>query len=179
MKFNKLAKDLNMSVGDLAEAAVNIVPRANGGTDVSEAQREQIVQLLKKPASADLPVPKSAQIDPVLAVLIERISAEVQTETPDQIVDEMVTRYVQDPEDLPEDPEYREAIIAYVELVKKRQLHRRQQSLNLRSLINRRVNGPDQPLVLEAFYSVEPSSDSSSATLNGNARTPQLKAAGS
>ena len=49
MKFNKLAKELDLSVGDLAEKVKDILPNANGGTDVSDKQKTQILSLLQTP----------------------------------------------------------------------------------------------------------------------------------
>ena len=51
MKFNKLAKELNYSVSDLADKVKAILPNANGGTEVSEEQKTQIVALLQSPSS--------------------------------------------------------------------------------------------------------------------------------
>ncbi len=55
MKFNKLAKELEMSVSDLADLAANILPNANGGTDVDENQEKAIRALVtnsKTPSSS-------------------------------------------------------------------------------------------------------------------------------
>jgi hypothetical protein len=46
MKFNKLARELNLSVNDLAEKVKAILPNANGGTEVSDEQIKAIKQLL-------------------------------------------------------------------------------------------------------------------------------------
>ena len=49
MKFNKLAKDLGLSVTELAEKASAILPNANGGTEVNEEQEKSIRALLTQP----------------------------------------------------------------------------------------------------------------------------------
>lgn len=54
MKFKTLAQQLDHSVGDLAEKAKDIVPGANGGTDLDEAQVQAIQALVtdsKEPSS--------------------------------------------------------------------------------------------------------------------------------
>lgn len=53
MKFNKLAKDLGLSVTELAETASAILPNANGGTEVNEEQEKAIRALLKQPEATD------------------------------------------------------------------------------------------------------------------------------
>lgn len=42
MKFNKLAKELELHVNELAEKVKDIVPSANGGTEVDEQQEQKI-----------------------------------------------------------------------------------------------------------------------------------------
>ena len=42
MKFNRLAKELDLSVNELAEKASTVLSDANGGTDVDEAQAQAI-----------------------------------------------------------------------------------------------------------------------------------------
>ena len=51
MKFNKLAKELDHSVTDLADKVKDILPNANGGTEVSDQQKAQIIALLQTPSS--------------------------------------------------------------------------------------------------------------------------------
>jgi hypothetical protein len=182
MKFNKLARELNLSVNDLAEQVKAILPNANGGTEVNEEQQAEIIALLQMPsADSALSLFTGDGSDPILSILMERIAEESQRETPEQILDEMIYRYLANPEDLPADPEYREAIITYVSLLKKRQARKQQRSLRLRSRLSRNANEHStvEPLVLESFYSSEPNTDSSSATLNGNGQSPQLAAASS
>lgn len=53
MKFNKLAKDLGLSVTELSEKASAILPNANGGTEVNEEQEKAIRALLKQPETAE------------------------------------------------------------------------------------------------------------------------------
>ncbi len=180
MKFNKLAKELNLSVNDLADRVADILPNANGGTDVSEEQKAQIIARLQAP-SADSALSAFDGIDPILSVLIERIEQETQLETPEQLVDQMIARYIANPEDLPADSEYREAIITYVNLVKKRQARRQQQSSKLRSLLSRKESACStmEPLALETFYSSGQTSAAPSTALNGNSPSPQLAAASS
>ena len=178
MKFNKLAKELDYSVSDLADKVKAILPNANGGTEVSEEQKAQIIALLQSPS------PESTLLafdgtDSILSVLIERIEQETQLETPEQLVDEMIARYIANPDDLPADAEYREAIVTYVDLVKKRQLRRQQQSSKLRSLLSRqeRAGAATEPLALEHFYSTGPSTEPNAAELSGSTLSPQLTAA--
>lgn len=181
MKFNKLAKELELTVNELADIVSGILPAANGGTDVTDEQKAQIIALVRKPAPAALSLLESDGTDPILSVLIERIEAESQLETPEQVVDQMLARYALNPEDLPSDPEYREAIVTYVDLVKKRQSRRQQQSSRLRSLLRRSAAGHSaaEPLALETFYAAGPNTNGSSAKLNGNAPPPPLSAASS
>ena len=110
-----------------------------------------------------------------------RIEQEAELETPENIVDQMIARYIDNPEDLPADSEYRQAIVTYVDLVKKRQLRRQQQSSKLRSLLSKRDNSGSltEPLALESFYSAEPSSTDNNGQLGGNSQSPQLTAASS
>jgi hypothetical protein len=182
MKFNKLARELNLSVNDLAEQVKAILPNANGGTEVSDEQKVQIIALLRAPsADSALALLTIDGSDPILSILMERIEEESQLEAPERIVDEMISRYLANPEDLPADGEYREAIITYVELVKKRQARRQQQSWRLRSRLSRNANEHStvERLQLESFYSAGPNTDGNSATLNGNGQSPQLAAASS
>ena len=183
MKFNKLAKELNLSVNELADKVTSILPNANGGTDVSEDQRAQIKSLLKAPTPDEVSLASllGDGSDPVLSVFIERIEQEKCLETPEQIVDQMVTRYIENPEDLPDDPEYREAVVTYVDLVKKRQLRRQQQSSRLRSLLSRNGSASlaAEPPALESFYGNGPSSAAPTAQLESNSHSPQLAAASS
>jgi hypothetical protein len=181
MKFNSLAKELKLSVSELADKVSDILPNANGGTDVSEEQKTQIIARVNAPVAAPYSFPAGDGTDPILSVLIERIEGESQLETPEQIVDEMIARYIADPEDLPADREYREAIVTYVDLVKKRQERRQQQSSRLRSLLSKRETERSrvEPLALETFYSSGPTAADSSAKLNGNSQSPQLAAASS
>jgi hypothetical protein len=178
MKFNTLAKELTLSVSELADKVSDILPNANGGTEVSEEQKAQIIARVNAPVAAAHSFPAGDGTDPILSVLIERIEGESQLETPEQIVDEMIIRYINNPEDLPADPEYREAIIHYIDLVKKRQARRQQQSSRLRSLLSKREteHSTVEPLALESFYSSGPTADSSSVKLSGNVRSPQLAA---
>ena len=181
MKFNKLAKELDLSVGDLAEKVKDILPNANGGTDVSDKQKTQILSLLQTPAPDSSSFLTGDGTDPILSVLIERIEQEEQQAMPEQLVDQMIARYLENPEDLPADADYREAIITYVELIKKRHARRQQQFSRLRSLLNGQMRAPfaAEPLALETFYSSGPSASSNSATLSGNGKAPQLSAASS
>jgi hypothetical protein len=180
MKFNKLARDLGLSVNELADQVSDILPNANGGSEVSDEQKEKIIALLQTPSSGST-LSSFDGTDPILSVLIERIEGESQLETPEQIVDEMISRYIANPEDLPADAEYREAIVTYVDLVKKRQERRQQQSSRLRSLLSKRESERSalEPLALETFYSSGPTAADSSAKLNGNSQSPQLPAANS
>lgn len=93
----------------------------------------------------------------------------------------MIARYIANPEDLPADAEYREAIVTYVDLVKKRQTRRQQQSSKLRSLLSKQERNAStvEPLALETFYSAEPNTTGNSATFTGNSPSPQLAAASS
>jgi|GEM_PF-2591257 len=180
MKFNKLAKELNLSVNELAEQVADILPNANGGTEVSEEQKTQIITLLQAPSSnSTFSLLTTDGTDPILSVLIKRIEQEAELETPEQLVDQMIARYIANPDDLPADAEYREAIITYVDLVKKRQTRRQQQSSKLRSLLSSRAREGSTPLALETFYSAEPNVNDTNATFNGNSPSPQLAAAGS
>lgn len=182
MKFNKLAKEQGLSVNELADKVKDILPNANGGTEVSEAQKAKIIALLQAPASdSPLSLITGDGIDPVLSILIERIEQETQLETPEQIVDQMIARYIENPEDLPADSDYSQAIITYVDLVKKRQMRRRQQSSRLRSLLSRQDDNGSamEPLALESFYGEGPNSNGSSAKLNSSKQSPQLAAASS
>ena len=181
MKFNKLAKELNLSVSDLAEKAKDILPNANGGTEVSDEQKAQIEALLRSPTSENALSFTEDGSDPILSVLLERIDQEEQLATPEQVVDEMISRYVENPEDLPTDPEYREAIALYVDLVKKRHARRQQQSSRLRSHLNKSATGcgASKSLALESFYGDAPATNEQNAKLNGNSTSPQLAAASS
>ena len=181
MKFNKLAKELDLSVGDLAEEVKDILPNANGGTDVSDEQKTQILSLLQTPEADSPSFLTGDDNDPILSVLIERIEQEQQQAMPEQLVDQMIARYLENPEDLPADADYREAIITYVDLVKKRHARRQQQFSRLRSHFSRpeRNGSGPEPLVLANFYSSEPSGSNSSASLNGSSQSPQLAAASS
>jgi hypothetical protein len=182
MKFNVFAKELKLSVSELADKVSDILPNANGGTEVSDEQKAQIIALLQTPsADSALSLFTGDGSDPILSILMERIEEESQLETPERIADEMISRYLANPEDLPADSEYCEAIITYVDLVKKRQARRQQRSLRLRSRLSRNANAHStvEPLALESFYSSEPNTDSSSATLNGSGQSPQLAAASS
>ena len=49
MKFNKLAKELDHSVSELAGIVTVILPNANGGTEVNDEQKAQIIALYKHP----------------------------------------------------------------------------------------------------------------------------------
>ena len=180
MKFNKLARELNLSVNELADKVSDILPDANGGTDVSDEQKAQIIARLQTP-SADITLATLDAADPILSVLIDRIEQESQLETPEQLVDQMIARYIANPEDLPADADYRQAIITYVDLVKKRQERRQQQSSKLRSLLSRNANEHSlaEPLALESFYSAAPNTNGNSAALGGNSPSPQLAAASS
>ena len=180
MKFNKLAKEQNLSVAELADIVKDILPNANGGTEVSDEQRASILTRLAQPTAAS-PVLTDDSQDLILAALQSLIAEESQLETPEVIVSEMIERYLADPADLPDDPSYREAIITYVELVKKRHARKQQQSYRLRSLLNGQMRAPfaAEPLALETFYSSGPSASSNSATLSGNGKAPQLSAASS
>jgi hypothetical protein len=182
MKFNSLAKELKLSVSELADQVGDILPNANGGTEVSDEQKAQIIALLQTPATdSALSLLAGDGSDPILSILMERIEEESQLDTPEQIVEQMIARYLDNPEDLPADPEYREAIVTYVDLVKKRQARRQQQSSRLRSRLNKSATERLQaePLALENFYGSGPSAGSSSAKLNGSTQSPQLSAASS
>ncbi|MEO1396096.1 MAG: hypothetical protein AAFV90_24625 [Cyanobacteria bacterium J06634_5] len=181
MRFNKLAKELEFSVGELADKVSSLIPNANAGTDVSAAQKEQIIALLNQTNDtevSDLFLAGSA--DPILAILLERIEQEQQLETPEQIVDEMIARYLENPEDMPSDADYKEAIITYVALVKKRHSRRQQQSSKLRSLLRKHAHAHSQtePLALETFYADVSATDAPNDKLNGSKRSPKLAAAG-
>ena len=182
MKFNKLAKELNLPVGDLADKVKDILPNANGGTEVTDEQKAQIIALLQTPEADSLSFLTGDDTDPILSVLIERIAQEQQQAMPEQLVDQMIARYLENPADLPADSAYREAIVTYVDLVKKRHIRNQQQSSRLRSLLSKQGSSglaSAEPLTLETFYSVAPESNSSSAPLNGNSTAPQLAAASS
>ena len=180
MKFNKLAKELDHSVSDLADKVAAILPNANGGTEVSDQQKAQVIALLQTPSPEDS-LSSFDGTDPILSVLIERIEQESQLETPEQLVDEMIARYITNPEDLPADAEYREAITTYVDLVKKRQVRRQQQSAKLRSLLSKQKpsGSAAEPLALETFYSNAPTTATHKGQLNGSSSSPQLAAASS
>jgi hypothetical protein len=64
MRFNKLAKELNLSVNDLAEKVKAILPDANGGTEVSDEQVKAIKQLLTDSKAA----PKTGSFPPTDAM---------------------------------------------------------------------------------------------------------------
>jgi hypothetical protein len=64
MRFNKLARELNLSVNDLAEQVKSILPDANGGTEVSDEQIEAIKQLLAKNKA----LPKTGSFPPTGAM---------------------------------------------------------------------------------------------------------------
>lgn len=182
MKFNKLAKELNLSVNELADKVSDILPNANGGSEVSDEQKAQIIAHLQAPSSdTALSLLTGDGTDPIIAILIERIEQEEQQESPEQLVDQMIARYIANPEDLPADDDYRAAIITYVDLVKKRQARRQQQSSKLRSLLSRREHSGSamEPLALETFYSNGQNGNGSSAALGGNSPSPQLAAASS
>ena len=183
MKFNKLAKELDLPVGDLADKVKDILPNANGGTEVSEKQKTQIIARLQtpKPDSSRSLIAEDST-DPILSILFERIEQEQQIETPEQIVDRMIARYLENPEDLPADSNYRSAIVTYVDLVKKRHARRQQQSLKLRSLLNKQGSSglaSAEPLALETFYSAEPENAERSGQLGSSSSSPQLAAASS
>lgn len=182
MKFNKLAKELDLSVSQLSDKVTSIIPNANGGTEVSETQKTTIIALLTKPApktNNTLSFLERDGTDPILSILSDRLEREAQLETPEQLVDEMIARYVKDPEDLPNDPDYREAIITLVDIVKKRQKRRQQQSSRLRSLLRQQgtAHSTTEPFQLESFYSNEPTTTADTAKLNGNTQPPTLSAA--
>ena len=175
MKFNKLARELNYSVADLAAKVAHILPNANGGTEVTDEQREQITDFLTQPAPTALSTPTH---DPILAILAERIESEVQLENEEPLVDEMIARYIADPSDLPTDPDYRNAIVTYVGLVKKRQQRKQQQSSKLRSLLSAQESAtPNTANRLETFYSKEPHGSANNDALNGSSASAQLSAA--
>lgn len=46
MKFNKLARGLDLSVSELAEIVKDVLPGANGGTEVDDTQVEEIKALV-------------------------------------------------------------------------------------------------------------------------------------
>ena len=181
MRFNKLAKEQGLSVAELADKVSSLLPDANAGTEVSNEQKQQIVALLSAPSAAEHSLPPTASADPVLAIFLDLIEEETQRETPEVVVSEMIERYLADPTDLPNDSDYRQAIVTYVDLVKKRQLRRQQQSSKLRSLLSKRDNSGSltEPLALESFYSAEPSSTENNGQLGGNSQSPQLTAASS
>ena len=182
MKFNKLARELNLSVNELADKVSDILPNANGGTEVSDEQKAQIIARLQAPSSdTAFSLLAADGTDPILSVLTERIEQEEQQESPEQLVDQMIARYIANPEDLPADGDYRAAIVTYVNLVKKRQARRQQQSSKLRSLLSRRERDGSamEPLALETFYSSGQNGKDNSATLSGNGQSPQLAAASS
>ena len=140
------------------------------------------LSLLQTPVlDAPLSAPSGNDTDPILSVLLERIDQEEQLATPEQLVDETIARYLTNPEDLPTDADYREAIITYVDLVKKRHARRQQQFSRLRSHFSRpeRNGSATEPLALANFYSSEPSGSGSSAALNGSSTSLQLAAASS
>ncbi|PZO10710.1 MAG: hypothetical protein DCF25_20315 [Leptolyngbya foveolarum] len=182
MKFNKLAKELDLPVNELADKVTAILPNANGGTEVSDEQKMQIVALIQAPTpNGEVSLLAGDGTDPILSIFIERIEQEEQLETPEQLVDQMISRYLANPEDLPDNTDYREAIIAYVDLVKKRHTRRQQQSSRLRSLLNRQDKGGSatEPLALESFYSSGPPSAASNGQLGSSSPSPQLAAASS
>ncbi|MEM9088666.1 MAG: hypothetical protein AAGC93_07970 [Cyanobacteria bacterium P01_F01_bin.53] len=181
MRFNKLAKELDLSVGELADKVSSLIPNANAGTDVSDSQKEQIIALLTQAndtEASDLLFAGSA--DPILAILLERIEQEQQLETPEQIVDEMIARYLENPEDMPSDADYKEAIITYVSLVKKRHSRRQQQSSKLRSLLRKhaQTHSQTEPLALETFYTNAPATDTPNSKLGSSKPAPKLAASG-
>ena len=177
MKFNKLAKELDCSVADLAAKVAHILPNANGGTEVTDDQKQQITDFLTQPEPTAHAL-STTNHDPILSILAERIESEVQLENQEPLVDEMISRYIADPADLPTDPDYRNAIVTYVELVKKRQQRKQQQSSKLRLLLRTHESAEATPRDrLEKFYSAEPNSTERSSTLNGNASAAQLSAA--
>ena len=55
MKFNTLAKQLNIPISELAERAKAILPDANGGTEVNEQQEQSIRALFAGNRSAKSP----------------------------------------------------------------------------------------------------------------------------
>ena len=85
MKFNTLAKKLDLTVGELADKVSHLLPNANGGTEVSEALETEITAFIKAPAPKNSAAPalfSTDGTDPILAVLTERIESELQLETP-------------------------------------------------------------------------------------------------
>ncbi|MEL6351585.1 MAG: hypothetical protein AAFR58_07465 [Cyanobacteria bacterium J06627_28] len=179
MKFNKLAKEQGFSVGALADKVADILPNANGGTDVTEAQQAQILALLQAPEPNNLTALNADGTDPILGVLTERIEQEQALETPEQMVDAMIERYLSNPDDLPTDAEYRAAIITYVDLVKKRHARRQTQSAKLRSLLRRSDAEPlaAEPLALEHFYSSGQNTTDTGSKLTSAIQPPKLSAA--
>ena len=182
MKFNKLAKELDYSVKDLADKVPHILPNANGGTEVSDEQKAQIIAHLEAEANETDADPLSTQsTDPVLSILQTLIESETQQERPEEVVGAMIARYITDPTDLPTNPDYRAAIITYVELLKKRQMRKQQQSMKLQGLLQRyaQPSAIDAPIVLESFYDTEASAAAESTPLSANAPRPQLSASSS
>ncbi|MEL7071664.1 MAG: hypothetical protein AAGN15_23855 [Cyanobacteria bacterium J06581_3] len=180
MKFNKLAKELDLSVSELADKASDILPNANGGTDVRDPQKAQIIALLQAPTSDVISITCDGT-DPILSILTERIEQEQQLETPERVVDQMIERYLENPEDLPTDEDYRAGIVTYVDLVKKRHTRRQQQSSKLRSLLSKQSSSGSaaEPLALERFYSSGQASANGNGALSGSSPSPQLSAASS
>ena len=180
MKFNKLAKELDYSVKDLADKVPHILPNANGGTEVSDEQKAQIIAHLEADTPAAEPLP-AQNADPVLSILQTLIESETQQERPEEVVGAMIARYITDPTDLPTNPDYRAAIITYVELLKKRQMRKQQQSMKLQGLLQRYAQPAaiDAPIVLESFYDTEASAAAENMPLSANAPRPQLSASSS
>ena len=57
MKFNKLARELEIPVNELADKAKDIIPNANGGTEVDEQQEQSIRALVASDGRARSPQP--------------------------------------------------------------------------------------------------------------------------
>ncbi|PZO45279.1 MAG: hypothetical protein DCF15_21705 [Phormidesmis priestleyi] len=69
MKFNKLARELALPVNELAEKVKDIIPNANGGTEIDEQQEENIRALVTGNGKARSPQPASESRDRTSAVL--------------------------------------------------------------------------------------------------------------
>lgn len=68
MKFNKLARELNLSVTKLAARTDAILPNANGGTEVNEQQERAIRTLIADGGKARSPQPADNRSDDANAV---------------------------------------------------------------------------------------------------------------
>ncbi len=68
MKFNKLARELEIPVNELADKASAILPNANGGTEVNEQQEQAIRSLVADGGRARSPQPADSSSNSANAV---------------------------------------------------------------------------------------------------------------